>query len=59
MITYNGNDKYVMKRVMISVAYLCIILHICFSFKKPIYSRYLNKFKLHHLYVWMYVYICV
>ena len=40
---------------MINVAYLCIILY--FFFCKTIYSKHLNKFKLHHLY--MYVYLCV
>ena len=30
----NWNDKYVMLWVMINVVYLCIILHICFSFVK-------------------------
>ena len=41
-----------------NVAYLCKILHI-FSFFvfKTIYSNYLSKFELHHLY--MYLYLCV
>ena len=54
------HDKYVMELIKINVFYLCIILHIFFSFlletcifKKKIY---LNKFKLHHLY--MYLYLC-
>ena len=45
---------------MINVAYLCIILHIfhfSFFFCKTIYSKYLNRLKLHHLY--MYLYLCV